>query len=51
VTRECDVCGNDAPTPDPVAVDDGRVCPQCHGELFVDGPTDTAGTESTDGRS
>lgn len=51
VTRECDVCGDDLPTPDVVEVGDGRVCPECHGTLFVDGSTETAETESADDRS
>lgn len=51
VTRECDVCGDELPTADLVEVGNGRVCPECHGALFVDGSTDTNRTESTDDRS
>jgi hypothetical protein len=45
------VCGDDTSTPDLVEAGDGRVCPECHGALFVDESTDTFGTESTDDRS
>lgn len=51
VTRECNVCSDELSTTDLVEVGDGRLCPECHGVLYVDGSTTTTGTESRDDRS
>ena len=51
MTKECDICGEQLPTSDLVAVGDGHTCPDCHDSLFVDDQTDSSSSDTATSHS